>query len=90
MMKSMKVSDWICFLEGGSQMWSHRACKVKVSAAGLSPWLETLERLTGGVGRIMQGNRVAGLGSLFPGWSPAGAALSSDHRALHLSTSTRT
>lgn len=57
--------------------------------AGLSPQPETLESLTGGVGR-MQGNTVAGLGSLAPGWSSAGAALSSDHRALHLSTSTKT
>lgn len=57
--------------------------------AGLSLQPETLESLTGGVGR-MQGNTVAGLGSLAPGWSSAGAALSSDHRALHLSTSTRT
>ena len=89
MMKSMKVSDWICFLEGRSQMWARWACKVKVSAAGLSPWLETLEGLTGGGGR-MQGNTVAGLESLSPGWLSAGAALSSDHRALHLSTSTRT
>lgn len=40
------------------------------SVPSLRPW----RALTGGVGR-MQGNTVAGLGSLAPGWSSAGAAL---------------